>query len=1196
MKKCFACLLILLLVGTVDGEVIQVTQSSGCVPANLSFSSLKQAIASSSQGDTIVVCPGTYTLDGLVVDKPLSIHGYKLGTAVLNLTFLKYIGILSDYVEVKNLTVTSSARGNAKAFVVRGRNIAIENITVEDGFQHGIYIHASENVTLTGVRVYEAEVAGVEVRDSSGITVVDSWILQESIKVGDSVALYNVSSSTFRGNRIYGIAGGIDIYEQGNAFYINSSSDNRIVSNIIRRVDSCFTFGDASSGNLFYDNYFDCALPCSDELGGYNQYNTTKTPAANIVGGGYIQGNYWGGELPYTGSDISNDGIGDTQLPYNASRDTNGDGVPDSFLIANGGDWGPLIKQRETSPPVVFSINLPPNYELSSCVLLNASVTSYNEVVESCTLFVDGRGFAMNLSQGSYISHCTYSLCPADFSPGYASYRIVVRDAANNTGSSELRGLNINATPAVIHIVSPASNAAYNSTELPLNVTSDGEITSWSYNLNGGGNVTFTPNTTITAQNGTNFLEVYALDSAGYLVYSNVSFTVDLTPPAMRVFSPANGTLYTSRNVTINATASEAVTWRVSLNGNTSHNVTLPLNISAYEGANHLVLQAVDRAGNVNASEVYFTVDTTPPYAVSSTGDTKVDVNSSFSITWTLYDNIAGGYYRVLEDGGILIGWQPWSNSTPVSVNVDTSSLGVHNYTLEFNDSAGWGGSARVAVTVVDPSPPRITVLSPVNGTYYRNSLVLLNATADRAVHTWLYSLNGSSNNSFVPPANISATSGEGYYLLDIWANSTSGVFSHTRVYFYVDSTPPVTSDDSPAGWQNAEFIVNLTALDNLSGVAFTSYSLDNLTWENGTSVSIAVEGNHTIAYYSVDNAGNVEAVRKTHAALDKTPPVISIVSPENRTYEEGEIPLAVASNEDILTWWYTLNGADNVTFTPNTTVVAGSGLNHLTVCALDRAGNLACTEVYFSVVTQTQRSQPSGGGGTWDRNRTQRIIKEAVGGEYASVAVEKWNIEEISIKPKFDLYYVEVTVEVLDELPEYIKEPPSDRIYMIFKVDFSTKAIDKAKIKFKVEKKWLKDENVNPDKVKLLHYRSAGWDESQARRVGGDDKYYIYEAEVELFSYFAVAGEDGYAEEAVEEEGEKSGNVVGYHELSRTSSPENTSRTEGQRTEEQKTEKPALEREAPEAQAEEGEKICGPATVLLISLIPLFIYRRLSA
>lgn len=97
-----------------------------------------------------------------------------------------------------------------------------------------------------------------------------------------------------------------------------------------------------------------------------------------------------------------------------------------------------------------------------------------------------------------------------------------------------------------------------------------------------------------------------------------------------------------------------------------------------------------------------------------------------------------------------------------------------------------------------------------------------------------------------------------------------------------VDTTPPVTTDNAPAGWQNAAFSVTLTCVDvagsgsGASGCQTTQYRLDGGAWQTGNTVSISVEGDHLLEYYSVDNAGNSEATKSVQAKLDKTPPKIT--------------------------------------------------------------------------------------------------------------------------------------------------------------------------------------------------------------------------------------------------------------------------------------------------------------------------------
>jgi len=86
----------------------------------------------------------------------------------------------------------------------------------------------------------------------------------------------------------------------------------------------------------------------------------------------------------------------------------------------------------------------------------------------------------------------------------------------------------------------------------------------------------------------------------------------------------------------------------------------------------------------------------------------------------------------------------------------------------------------------------------------------------------------------------------------------------------------------------------------------------------------------------------------------DITPPIISILSPENKTYTINTVPLTFTVSEATSWIGYSLDGQMNVTTTGNTTIVSlPDGTHTITVYANDTAGNMgASSTVYFTVDT----------------------------------------------------------------------------------------------------------------------------------------------------------------------------------------------------------------------------------------------------
>ena len=105
--------------------------------------------------------------------------------------------------------------------------------------------------------------------------------------------------------------------------------------------------------------------------------------------------------------------------------------------------------------------------------------------------------------------------------------------------------------------------------------------------------------------------------------------------------------------------------------------------------------------------------------------------------------------------------------------------------------------------------------------------------------------------------------------------------------YHITDVDPPVTTCMLEGEMNEEIYISNVTvtllATDNGSGVAYTKYKLDSDAWTTYTaSFLVTGDGDHTVSFYSVDNAGNIETTKNTTFTIQHHPNVILSVKGGN--------------------------------------------------------------------------------------------------------------------------------------------------------------------------------------------------------------------------------------------------------------------------------------------------------------------------
>ncbi|MFZ2948768.1 MAG: beta-propeller fold lactonase family protein [Desulfuromonadaceae bacterium] len=231
--------------------------------------------------------------------------------------------------------------------------------------------------------------------------------------------------------------------------------------------------------------------------------------------------------------------------------------------------------------------------------------------------------------------------------------------------------------------------------------------------------------------------------------------------------------------------------------------------------------------------------------AVSPDGKALYVANNGAG-TVSVVDISAGGV-----TAGILVGYNPRN----IAVSPDGATLYVTNYT---------SGTVSVIDTATSTATNSVTVGVNPHGVAVDSSGRLL------------YVSNYSSNTLSIIDTKT----------LQPVATLQTGIGPLGVGLAKVDQVPPLTVPSLAPGtgqddWHVSPVTVDFAASDSGSGVKEIHYSVDDsaevVTAGSAAHLVIGSDGAHTVTYYAVDNAGNVEQGKKLDVNIDQTPPALTL-------------------------------------------------------------------------------------------------------------------------------------------------------------------------------------------------------------------------------------------------------------------------------------------------------------------------------
>jgi large repetitive protein len=413
---------------------------------------------------------------------------------------------------------------------------------------------------------------------------------------------------------------------------------------------------------------------------------------------------------------------------------------------------------------------------------------------------------------------------------------------------------------------------------------------------------------------GVHTLQVWSVDAAGNVeAHKNIEVKIDKTAPAIEHSqSPvANARGWNKSDVTVTFSCTDT--------GSGIASCPAPRTVTT-EGQNQAVDgTAVDHAGNTATDPATVSIDKTKPTVA---GSLSLSANAN---GWFRSDVTAT--FDCADQVG-LSGIVTCPAAKTLGEGADQSAGGTAT------DAAGNDSDPfTIGGINVDETKPTLdgapTTSPNGNGWYNHDVVVRWNA------HDALSGLPGG-----LVPADSTVT-GEGDELSvgaavsDKAGNTKSASVGGIRI----DRTAPATGATAPSGWQRSDVTVTLAATDNLSGVAGTHYNVDGGPTQDGTSVSVSSEGTHTVAYWSVDNAGNVEPTSTVTVLVDKSAPTITGKATSNPNASGWY-------NAPVTVQFSCADAVSGISSCQPDATVGSQGPHSVTGNAVDNAGNTGSTTV----------------------------------------------------------------------------------------------------------------------------------------------------------------------------------------------------------------------------------------------------------
>lgn len=185
------------------------------------------------------------------------------------------------------------------------------------------------------------------------------------------------------------------------------------------------------------------------------------------------------------------------------------------------------------------------------------------------------------------------------------------------------------------------------------------------------------------------------------------------------------------------------------------------------------------------------------------------------------------------------------------------------------DNSGNWSDTTSYGPFYIDTAPPSGSMVLEGDATYTVSQSVSVDSavTGASTMQITVGAVTGS-NVAYSSSTVVALGSGDGTKSVTVRYSDLAGNYVDITDEIILDQTAPSTQVDIEQATDGGA-LLTFDAIDWTSGVDATFYRLDGGSIQTGDEVLVKTTGEHSVTYWSVDNAGNIENLRFAWFTVD---------------------------------------------------------------------------------------------------------------------------------------------------------------------------------------------------------------------------------------------------------------------------------------------------------------------------------------